>query len=214
MLKFVTSGLLGLAFLAAAGTADAALITDSTDAALSGSTTIDFDSATIGNDTSYTFGDVTFATIGGTLRIAPFNEGGDFGGSGQNLSTRDTTSPSSFSITFGTTVSAFGMLWLAANPDWTVQLFDISNNLLETVTFIGGNVGATFSEFYGASNNGISRVALQTVAGSDWVLIDNFQFVTDGDPTNVPEPGTLVLFAAGLFMLGGSMLWRRRVCRA
>jgi len=86
------------------------------------------------------------------LRIAPFGEGGSgWMGSGQTLSTVNTVAPSSFVIDFATTVSAFGMNWGAANPNWQVDLFDSSNALLESLTFVGGNAGATFSEFYGST---------------------------------------------------------------
>lgn len=85
-------------------------------------------------------------------------------GSGQTLTTRDTLGTSAFSITFAKILSsAFGMDWGAANPNWTVSLFDAANNLLETLVFIGGDGRATYSEYYGAQHAGISRVELTSV---------------------------------------------------
>lgn len=175
----------------------ASLITSDSDPALSGSTIINFDGTSTQNATSFTFGDVIFSTTSGTLRIAPFSEGGIFGGSGQDLSTTDTANPSSFTITFATPVSAFGMNWGAANPDWTVDLFDSSDNLLESLVFIGGDSTASFIEFYGASINGISRAELATT-GYDWVKIDNFEYVS-----SVPIPAAVWLFGSGLLGLIG-----------
>jgi hypothetical protein len=159
--------------------ASAALITSAGDPALSGSTLINFDSEPTENFTSKAIVGVTFSTAAGTLRNAPYTEGGVYGGSGQDLSTRDLASPEAFRIDFSIPVSAFGMVWGAADYDWTVRVFNSSGINIETLTFCGSTVGCAagtgYEKFYGATGADISYVTLETTSG-DWVKIDDFQF--------------------------------------
>ncbi len=180
------------------GPANASLITSEADPALSGSTLIDFNGTDTGSYGSLTYGDVVFTALNGSLGMAAWNYGGGYGIDGQSLHTLNT---SAFSVEFGAPASAFGMSWGAANPNWDVTLYDSSNNILETLVFIGGDQGATYHEYYGAAHSSISKATF-IARSSDWVLIDNFRYVTNGSEP-VPEPATMMLFGVGLLGLAG-----------
>jgi PEP-CTERM motif len=191
-----------LVVLLTVASAGATPITVASDPALLGSTVIDFDSEPDSSFLSKTISGVTFTAVAGLLSIADYTSGGIYGGSGKDLEA--SVSTSAFRIDFATPVSAFGTVWGGANEDWTVRLFDSGNVLLETMVFLGGDGAlATYIEFYGAQNTDIKSVTFDIIPGfygTDWVKLDNFQFVPSVvvDPQPVPEPATMLLLGGGL----------------
>jgi hypothetical protein len=103
---------------------------------------IDFTGMATGNATSYTVGDVTFSTTSGTLRIAPFGEGGSsWLGMTETLTTRDTGN----SILDRLCQSRLGLRHgLGAASRAGMSLLHSAGNLLETLVFVG-DTGATYS---------------------------------------------------------------------
>jgi hypothetical protein len=191
--KTLIASAIGL--MAAPLAVNAALISSAADPALAGSTLINFDAEPTANFATTTILGVTFSTTSGTLRNAPYTEGGVFGGSGQDLSTVDLGSPYSFRIDFASPVSAFGMVWGAADYDWTVRLFNSSGVNTETLTFCGSTVGCAagtgYEKFYGASGFDIKYVTLEA-SEQDWVKIDDFQFA------DAPSTSTLTFSQRGV----------------
>ena len=176
----------------------ATVITSSADSALTGATVIDFDTQTLGSYTDLAIGDVTFSSAGtGTLDIENYANGGVYGTSGLDLSTQNAAG--SFDINFGTAVSAFGMIWGAADVAWNMYLYDANNALIESIA-VAAQV-SPYIGYIGAGNNaGIARVELRAVEGfADWVKIDNFAYVV---PSNVPEASILSMLGIGLLLTG------------
>lgn len=175
--------------------ANAGLITDASDSSLDGSTLIDFDSEALGSFTSRTFnGDVTFSTSSGNMNIQN-TYSGSYGVSGNALGTPN---GGAIEIDFANTVSAFGFSWGAADRSWEMSLFDTSNNLIETL-FISAQTNP-YVGFVGADNAGVSRVSMVSDSGYDYILLDDFEYVTGS--ASVPEPASLGLLALGLVGIG------------
>jgi hypothetical protein len=183
-------------------------ITMAADPSLSGATLIDFNSEAHAFFASMTLSAVTFSAAPGfNLAIEDASTGGTYGGTGNVLSTIATNLR--FGITFGATVSAFGMVWGGANENWTVSVFDASNSLIETLTFTQGF--PDYIDFCGVNAAGIKSVTFEA-ASPDHVKIDNFQFVPE-TATAVPEPGTGTLLGSMLAVAALTRYSRRRFRR-
>jgi len=173
------------------------IITSSVDSSLSGASVIDFNSETLGSFSNRIFnGDVTISPTSGTFNIETAHSG-QYGSSGAYLGS---PSGQSFVIDFATTVSAFGFSWGAADQSWVMSLFDTSNSLLETISIAAQTT--PHIGFIGADNIGISKVTMTVGSGFDYIILDDFQYVTEN--MSVPEPLSIALFGLGLAGIGFS----------
>ena len=202
------------ALLASAQEARAGFISSAADPALSGARLIDFEGLAHGETASLTTDGVTFAAEAGALKIHSASHGGLYGGSGTQISTVSLDPPYAFSISFSAPVDAFGMVWGAANPDWSLTAYDARGDVLDSVTLPGGDrPDVSFVEFYGLAAPGIARVALRSLGGYDWVKIDDVLYSPSAGaapglaPGAVPLPGAAPLLALAL---GGLAALRRR----
>lgn len=164
---------------------------------LSGASIYDFDDQA--DDTFFT----STTVFGGALTINANNGqlwfddqfAAQFGTTGIALDT-NYNNPNSIDFVFTSAVSAFGFAINALDVNWTMQVFDGSNNLLGTFTIpnqvaLGGNNRRGFAGAW--SDTAIQRVRVFAPAGTDRALIDNFHIV--------PEPSTFALMAFGLLGL-------------
>ncbi len=134
---------------------------------------------------------------------------GNFGTSGACFDTlaSDGQPNDDFDVVFtGDGVSAFGFAVNALDIDWTVQTFDVDDNLLGTYTIVDQSLtlsGNNRRGYFGATEvAAIKTVTVRSAGGSDRALLDDFAFVP------VPEPSTAVL--AGLGLMGLASLRRAR----
>ena len=78
------------------------------------------------------------------------------------------------------------------------------------MTFLGNNVNQNnYTDFYGVKNTDIKSVTFDIVPAqyaTDWVKLDNFQFVTAA--AAVPDSGNTLLLLSG--SLTAIAAWRRR----
>ena len=199
--------------VAAAAPLGAQVITDPASPALAGSTVVDFSTLAVGNYTSFTVSDVTFAAaLGGeTVRVgAPGEGGGPYGPTGQHLQ-NNFGGTSTIRFDFGSPVSAFGFVHGAADLTWNLFAYDADGALLAS-TPVAPTGGSRTGGFIGLQSTGAGiAYATYTTSGSDWVLVDDFEYVSAG-VTATPEPATLGLLGTGL--VGLAAFGRRRRGRA
>ncbi|RJG02217.1 PEP-CTERM sorting domain-containing protein [Noviherbaspirillum sedimenti] len=174
-----------------AGSANAALITSTADAALAGATIETFDSAADGDYASLALPGVTIVGNGSPMSIDS-SYASSYGIGGKTLN-NSSSSPLSFDLVFSNAVSAFGIWGGAVNNSWVYTAYDAANNVLESITT---SPACCSPMFFGIANSaGISRVTLNGFG--DWVIFDNLYTVAGGQ-NDVPEPISLALFGLGL----------------
>lgn len=155
------------------------LITSPTDAALAGSTNVDFEIGITAASTIAT-GGITFR---GPLSVAPYSYAG-WPNAGSALHTRDqavngvsytANFAGTFSATFeGSCASAFAMEWLSNENDFQVRMFDENDNQIGALTFPRSPF--PFVAYYGVELPKIKRVTF-TTSGPEWLLVDNLKYV-------------------------------------
>lgn len=101
---------------------------------------------------------------------------------------------------FTSLVSAFGLDFYSNNQDTTLSLFDVSNNLIESLTITTSEQYACNGYLCGyvgldIGSNLISYVTIDTPLIGNELYIDNIIYQT---ATDVPEPSTLAIFALGV----------------
>ncbi|CAH0241416.1 hypothetical protein SRABI118_02725 [Massilia sp. Bi118] len=174
--------------LAFASSANAAVITSTSDAALAGASIQTFDNVAEGYYASLSLPGVTVVGNGGPMHIDSENSAYGMGGRSLN---NYFGSPSSFDLIFDAPVTAFGIYGGAVNSPWVYTAYDAAGGVLETYTTPGTCCDPMFYGF--ANNAGIARVNLSS--DGDWVLFDNLYMAT-AVQADVPEPASLALFGA------------------
>jgi hypothetical protein len=108
-----------------------------------------------------------------------------------------------FDVVFtGGGVSAFAFVINALDLDWTIETFDLNDNLLSSYTLASQSPGLTGYArrgYFGATESTAIQYFTVRSAGSDRAVIDDFSYVMV-----VPEPNTGVLLGLGLLTLAGS----------
>lgn len=199
------AALLALAgsLVALAPPAAAGLITSAGDAALTGSTLIDFNSEGDNTYSTRTFGGlITLSAPQGSFNVDSYDPSYYPGMSGTYITTRNYGG--ALEWRFGAAVSAFGFNWFGADQSWTIDLFDSSDSLIETLSISAQT--AIGADFLGASGAAISRV-LMTPSAFDLIFLDDFRYVVATQ--SVPEPSTLAIAVLSLGLLGAAR--RRRM---
>lgn len=163
--------------LATINKAEAALITSSSDQALSGGSTIDFEQATPGSYNSITQGDVTFSTPSGQIGFISSGYGGNYNTQGQSLqNTYALNSFSTLNISFSTAITAFGFNFGASDVPWTLTAFNAAGSVLDT-QILAPTQSSNSGNFFGIKTGEaiISRATLVSQGNNDYIFVDNFK---------------------------------------
>jgi len=182
-------------------------ITSSSDSALSGSSLIDFESAPTGAFTSLTLKGVTFSTPTGEVGFVNSDYAGQYNTQGQSLkNTYASNAFNSLRMDFAKTTNAFGFNWGASNVKWTLTAFDSANQVLDSI-LLPLTTGSNSGDFFGLSTgkSAISYATLISSSPGDYVLLDNFKYVS-GTTQSIPTPALL----PGLIGLGMGVLRKRK----
>jgi hypothetical protein len=200
MKKLITVCAVLLAFLWS-GASEAALITSSGDAALSGATVDGFSSYAIGDPASISDGTFTMTANGAAYVSVRDDFNGSYGIVGRSVVDYNKVG---VEIAFASPMSAFGIHIGAADAglDWTLEAFSPGGASLGSgaVTISASDNANGF--FMGWSDASIGSVVL-TPSAADTAIFDNLSYVA------IPEPATLGL--AGL--AAGAMFFFRRFPR-
>jgi hypothetical protein len=193
--------LLATLALALASSANAAVITSTSDAALAGATIQTFDGVAEGYYDALVLPGVTIVGNGAPMHVD--NDNSTYGMGGLSLNNYF-GAPASFDLIFTAPTTAFGIYGGAVNAPWVYTAYDAAGNVLESYTTPGACCSA---EFYGLSNSaGIARVNLSS--NNDWVIFDNLYIGTEA-PADVPEPASIALFGAAFAAFAGARRARR-----
>lgn len=195
-------------FVLLPGNAFGTRINSAGDVALSGALIQNFESAAA--DTFFTTQTFLIGLDGFT--VTPVNQElhidnqfcGSFGSSGNCLDTMNNGNQANddFDVIFtGGGVSAFGFALNALDNDWTVETYDVNDNLLGSYLIASQSPGLTgFNRrgYFGATELVSIQYFTVRSAGNDRALIDDFSYVA------VPEPNIGMLLGLGLLTLAGS----------
>lgn len=188
-------------YLSVCCTAHAAptLLTSAADSSLAGAAVLDFNAEPLGSFTSRIFsGAVTFSTINNLVVENTF--AGLFAATGNYISNQ--TNPYPITIDFSAGVSAFGFNWGAADQPWVLEVFDTASNPIGSF-----NIPAQtypHAGFIGVNGGGLTigsaRLSNQSDYGYDYVLLDDFKFVS-ANQNDIPEPTSIALLSLGVACL-------------
>lgn len=173
-LSMIAAGVTILA-LGSTSKAQAALITNSSDQALSGGKTIDFEQQTPGVYNSITQDNVTFSTPSGQVGFIKSDYSGNYNTQGQSLqNTYAFNGFSTLKISFTTATNAFGFNFGASDVPWTLSAFDAAGLVLDTQV-LEPTFSSNSGNFYGIKTGSIiSYATLISQSPNDYVFIDNF----------------------------------------